>query len=184
MLILASNSPRRKELLEKLQINFVCDPVDVDETVSGDLPVSSVAEVLALRKANAGLIKHPDDTVIGSDTIVVINNEILGKPKNATNAKQMLQLLSDSVHKVYTGVAIKNSQKIITFTECTEVAFDNLSDYEIDEYINSGETDDKAGAYAIQGLGSKFIKWIKGDFYNVVGLPINRLYNELKNMER
>ena len=183
MLILASNSPRRKEILEKLQFNFICDPVDVDETVCDNVQFSQVAELLALRKAEAGFRLHPNDTVIGSDTVVVVKDRILGKPKDKLDAKVMLKLLSGNIHKVYTGVAIINAQKTVSFTECSEVAFDNLSDSEIDDYISSGEPMDKAGSYGVQGLGCRFIKWIKGDYYNVMGLPANRLYRELKGMD-
>ncbi len=183
MLILASNSPRRKEILEKLQYKFICSPVDVDESFEPSVDCSKVAEILALRKAKAGLEKHPKDTIIGSDTVVVIDNQILLKPRDENDAFGMLQKLSGRTHQVYTGVAICNSKETVSFTDCAYVTFDKISDMEIYDYISSGEPMDKAGAYAVQGIGCKFIKEIKGDYYTVMGLPSNKVYRALEGME-
>lgn len=183
MLILVSNSPRRKEILQKLGFEFLCKPVDVDETIPLKADAEGIAQLLAERKAGAGLLINPDDTVIGSDTVVVLENKILGKPKDKADATRMLKLLSDKTHTVYTGVCIKNKNKTVAFTESTKVCFAALTDDEINNYIETGEPMDKAGAYAIQGVGCKFIKWIKGDYYAVMGLPSNSLYKALKNME-
>ncbi len=183
MLILASNSPRRKEILEKMQINFICFPVEVDESFDEGVECSKVAEQLALRKAKAGLRLNPNDTVIGSDTVVVVDDKILLKPKDRLDAYNMLKQLSGKTHYVYTGVAICNAKTTFSFTDYASVTFDVLSDDEINGYISSNEPMDKAGAYAVQGLGCKFIKEIKGDYYTVMGLPANRLYRALEGME-
>lgn len=182
MLILASNSPRRKEILEKLQFNFVCSPADVDESFDDSIGTSKVAEILAFRKAKAVLLQRPNDTIIGSDTVVVIDGEILLKPKDKNDAFTMLKKLSGKTHQVYTGVAICSSSKTVSFTECANVTFDEINDDEIYDYISTLEPMDKAGAYAVQGIGCKFIKEIKGDYYTVMGLPANRLYRALKEM--
>lgn len=183
MLILASNSPRRKEILERMQYSFICAPVEVDESFDASVDSSKVAEMLALRKAKAGLLEHPDDTIIGSDTVVVIDNQILLKPKDADDAYNMLLKLSGRTHQVYTGVAICNKEKTVSFAESASVTFDNISDVEIYDYISTLEPMDKAGAYAVQGIGCKFIKEIKGDYYTVMGLPANKVYRALEGME-
>ena len=171
MLILASKSPRRVEILSSLGFVFKCSPVDVDEIYPKKLNPAKVAGYLAEKKARAAISAHPDDIVIASDTVVVFNNKIFGKPKSLNDAKTMLKALSGKKHIVYTGVSIKSKNKNIAFTEKTYVYFSKISDAEIDEYITSGEPNDKAGAYAIQGKGCRFIKKIKGDFYTVLGLP-------------
>ena len=183
MLILASNSPRRKEILEKLQYDFICSAVDVDESFDSAVDCSKVAEILALRKAEEGLKKHPDDTVLGSDTVVVIDNQILLKPTDEKDAYNMLKKLSGRTHQVYTGVAICNKNKTVSFTDCASVTFDTISDDEIYSYISSREPMDKAGSYAVQGIGCKFIKEIRGDYYTVMGLPANKVYRALEGME-
>lgn len=183
LLILASNSPRRKEILEKMQYKFICAPVEVNESFDNTVDCSKVAEMLALRKAKAGLSEHPNDTIIGSDTVVVIDNQILLKPKDTDDAYNMLSKLSGRTHQVYTGVAICNSEKSISFTDCASVTFDTISDTEIFDYISTLEPMDKAGAYAVQGIGCKFIKEIKGDYYTVMGLPSNKVYRALEGMD-
>ena len=125
----------------------------------------------------------PKDIIIGSDTIVYINKEILGKPKDSTDAYNMLKKLSNKTHKVITGVAIIKDSHIESFTDVAKVTFKKLTDEEIYEYIDTKEPMDKAGAYAIQGIGSKFIKKVKGDFYTVMGLPKEALTKKLKEMK-
>lgn len=174
-LILASGSPRRKELLEKLQIPFSVIVSECDETVPAHVPAESAAELLAVRKAMAVAKQHPDATVIGADTTVLLDGEILGKPKNEADCKRMLRMLSGKTHQVITGVAVFQNGRSMSFSEETRVEFYALSDAEIDGYAASGEPYDKAGAYGIQGQGALLVAGIHGDYYNVVGLPIARL---------
>lgn len=180
MLILASKSPRRTEILDLLQLEHRCVPSNVSENIDGICDISAVAETLAVRKAQDIFLKNNEDTVIGADTIVTVDNEILGKPKDIADAKRMLRLLSGKTHIVYTGVSVINKEKSVSFTSENYVTFYSLSEKEIEEYIISGEPMDKAGAYAIQGIGAKFVKSLNGDFFAVMGLPAARLYNELK----
>jgi len=183
MLVLASGSPRRKEILEKLGFDFVSCKTDVDETIPENLDPSEIATYLATLKAEASLLDYPTDTVIGSDTIVVLDDKVLGKPQNEEDAKRMLKALSGKTHVVYTGVCVASADKKESFCDKTCVTFAALSDYEIDEYIATGEPMDKAGAYGIQGYGCRFVSSINGDFYSVMGLPANRLYEVLKRFD-
>ncbi len=183
MLILASASPRRRKIMEKLGLNFKCLPENIDETLPNNIELSKSAEYLAIKKAEACLNKHNCDTVIGSDTVVVADGVILGKPKDRYDAARMLKMLSGKEHIVYTGVAIANSTKKVSFTSSVTVAFDELSDSDIEWYISTGEPMDKAGAYAVQGLACRFIKGINGDFYSVMGLPAQRLFRELNDFD-
>ncbi|MDP4162431.1 MAG: Maf family protein [Bacillota bacterium] len=179
-LILASSSPRRKELLENLQLTFDTSTSEVDESFEeGALPEDVVIE-LALRKANSVFRTNPEAFVIGSDTIVTADGLILGKPQNSDEAFDMLKLLSGRKHDVYTGVTILSPVKSVSFYEKTEVMFWELTDEEIRWYIQSGEPFDKAGSYGIQGLGSIFVKQITGDYFTVVGLPVSRTIRALK----
>lgn len=180
MLILASGSPRRKEILEKLGFEFIIQKTDADESYPKGLAVSDIAQHLASVKAATSLANNPTDTVIGSDTIVVLEGRVLGKPVDADDARNMLRSLSGKTHKVYTGVCVASAKKTVSFTVETDVEFATLNDAEIEEYIASGEPMDKAGAYGIQGLGCRFVRSIKGDYYSVMGLPANRLYEVLK----
>ncbi len=180
MLILASASPRRQELISIITKDFLVLPANVDESFEDSILAESVPEMLAVRKALAVSKEHPNDTVIGCDTSVIINGEILGKPKDDTDAFRMLKLLSGNTHKVITGCAIFKNAKSISFSEVTEVTFYSLTDKEIEDYILTGEYKDKAGAYGIQGYGSLLVKEIKGDYFNVVGLPVARLNKTLK----
>lgn len=182
-LILASGSPRRKQLLEQGQLQFSISTSQVDEALTHTTIPSEVVEQLALRKANDVLSRHEDGIIIGADTIVSINGTILGKPNDETEAFQMLQQLSNNNHDVYTGVAIVSKEKTVVFHEKTTVSFWELSQEEIQQYIKSGEPFDKAGSYGIQGLGALFVKKIDGDYFNVVGLPLARTVRELKNFE-
>ncbi|OIJ18377.1 septum formation inhibitor Maf [Anaerobacillus alkalidiazotrophicus] len=181
-LILASGSPRRKQLLEQGKLEFSISTSTVDENVDETTP-NEVVEELAMRKAKDVLLRHDDSIIIGADTIVSINGQILGKPNNETEATEMLQLLSGNDHDVYTGVAILSKEKTVLFHEKTVVSFWELTNEEIFQYIASGEPFDKAGSYGIQGLGALFVKKIHGDYFTVVGLPLARTIRELKTFE-
>jgi len=182
LLILASQSPRRKELLKKLQIPFQVVASNIDERLFADLPPTDLVVTLAEQKAKAVSRFYPDSFVIGADTIVTLDNEILGKPSDRQEAKQMLKRLSGRTHTVYTGVAVAHKQIVESFIDKTEVTFWEVSEEEIDSYLDSGEPFDKAGAYGIQGLGALFVQAISGDYYSVVGLPIARLSRLLTKM--
>ena len=177
--ILASQSPRRKELLALLGIEFEAIPADIDEEIDINKDLVSEIEKLSYQKANHIYKDHTDCLVIGSDTIVKIGNHVLGKPKSFEQAKEMLTMLSDNTHEVVTGVTIIVNDKVETFSSIAKVTFYPLTEKEIDEYIKTNEPMDKAGSYAIQGLGAKFIKSIDGDFYTIMGLPIGELYHRL-----
>ena len=178
-LILASASPRRQELLTLLNLPFTTFPTDVDETLPDSISPIEAVQQLAYKKAEAALQAHNGSIIIGCDTIVVHNNQILGKPADHEDALQMLSQLSDETHDVYTGVCILSNQQTLLFYEKTEVTFWELTQQEILAYIESGEPFDKAGSYGIQGKAALFVKGIRGDYYNVVGLPISRLQREL-----
>lgn len=179
-LILASGSPRRKELLEKVSIPFTVVVSDVEEKVDPALSPSDIVMSLAEQKAAAVAERFRDSVVLGSDTVVVYGGEILGKPANEEDAKTTLGKLSGKTHQVLTGVAILHQEKKIVFYEQTDVTFWPLTDEDIEEYVLSGEPMDKAGSYGIQGLGSLFVKEIRGDYFSVVGLPLSRTARELK----
>lgn len=180
-LILASNSPRRKLLLEQMNIPFTVfsSKVKVNEDYDETLSATEIVQVLAKRKAKAVLAEHSDAVVLGSDTIVVLNGQVLGKPKDKEEAKEMLSMLSGRTHSVLTGVAIVSADKEVIFAIETFVEFYKLSDEEIDYYVSTNEPLDKAGAYGIQGIGAFLVKKIEGDFFSVVGLPIARTVREL-----
>lgn len=179
-LILASKSPRRKQLLSLLDIPFDVAPADIEETINEDKPLREEIEKLSFLKANAVFKDNKDAIVIGSDTIVTLDNKVLGKPKDKEDAKRMLRLLQDNKHVVITAVTIISSKMSETFSVVSDVYFYPLSDEEIDMYLESDEAYDKAGAYAIQGLGSKYIKKIDGDYYAIMGFPIGEVYHRLK----
>jgi septum formation protein len=201
MLVLASASPRRQELLRNAGISFAVQPADIDETPLPGEPPQACAERLAREKALAVWLTRPQDVVLGADTIVVVDEMILGKPVDAEDATRMLRLLSGRVHRVITGVCVveaaagrqspaasKNlpvhpsrsavevlrteNRELRTGSETTLVTMNQLSDEEIRDYVASGEPMDKAGAYAIQGRASRWIPRIEGDYTNVVGLPV------------
>lgn len=180
MIILASSSPRRKELLSMVGINYVCIPSQAEEIIPEGLPNESVSEYLSGVKAAEVFKAHPDDTVIGSDTTVMIDGEILGKPADREEAFLMLRKLSGKLHTVYTGVTILSPQCSESFTSKTEVEFFELSDEEILNYIDTGEPMDKAGAYGIQGKGAVLVKRIHGDYFTVMGLPVAETVRRLK----
>ena len=178
-ILLASGSPRRKELLTLLDIPFKTFSTDIDESIPPELDAVEAVEQLAFRKANAAFLTHKDQVVIGCDTIVVLDGAILGKPADHEEAYRTLSKLSGNTHLVYTGVCIMSEGKTICFHEKTSVTFWKLTDTDINKYIESGDPFDKAGSYGIQGKAALFVKEIKGDYYNVVGLPISRLAREL-----
>lgn len=179
-LILASASPRRRELLRLITGAFQAVAVETDETPPAGVPPSEVAEVLARRKAEAGAARWPDCAVIGADTIVVLDGAILGKPRSEAHAREMLSRLSGRSHRVYTGVAVTDRDGTESFTEGAEVRFVPLDAARIDAYVAGGEPMDKAGAYGIQGAGALFVGGITGDFYAVVGLPVCKLSEILR----
>jgi septum formation protein len=180
-LILASSSPRRKELLENLHLTFEISSSNVDESFSPDLTPEEAVKELASRKASFVAEKEPKAFVIGSDTVVVHEGDILGKPSDREEALFMLKKLSGKTHSVFTGVSIISPEREIQFYEKTDVVFWELSQEEMDAYISSGEPFDKAGGYGIQGFGSFLVREIKGDYFSVVGLPISRTVRELRH---
>lgn len=179
-IILASKSPRRIELLSLLNVDFDTIPADIDEQIDINNDLKKEIEKLSFQKANHIYQNNKDALVIGADTIVSINDKVLGKPKSYEHAKDMLRLLSNNTHIVITGVTIISKDKVETFSSIAKVTFVELSEQEIDDYIKTNEPMDKAGAYAIQGIGAKFIKHIDGDFYTIMGLPIAELYQRMK----
>ncbi|MBR1832110.1 MAG: septum formation inhibitor Maf [Ruminiclostridium sp.] len=180
MIILASQSPRRKELFSLITADFKIIPAVGEERADRSLPPSEYVVELAKHKALEVAEKYPEEVVIGADTVVVINGEILGKPKDEADAKRMLRLLSGTEHSVYTGMCLSCGNMNRNFCEETKVRFFTLSDREIEEYTASGEPFDKAGAYGIQGTGALLVSGITGDYYNVMGLPVGRLYREMR----
>ena len=171
-IILASGSPRRKSLLESLGLNFSVYRPDVNEEYIPREEPSEYCMRLAGLKANAGADVFPDDVIIAADTIVVVDGEILGKPHGRADAERMLRLLSGREHEVITGLAVIRREGLNVADVHTTVKFRAMSDADISAYLNTPEPYDKAGAYAVQGLGALFIEGINGDFYNVVGLPL------------
>ncbi|MEE8808539.1 MAG: Maf family protein [Lactimicrobium sp.] len=182
-LVLASRSPRRKEILSLCGASFICDPADVDETIDLTRPLSEEIERLSVKKAETVLARHPDAVVIGSDTMVVIDNKPLGKPHTNEAAFAMLKSLQGRTHHVLTGLCIISKEACYRTSTSTAVHFLEMSDEEINRYIATGECSDKAGAYAIQGYGGRYIKGIEGDYYAVMGLPLHLVYEELKRRQ-
>jgi septum formation protein len=180
--VLASASPRRKELLEKIGLIFVVDPSDYPEDLTDDMNPLDFAKAISLEKAKTVASKYPDSLIIAADTFGVLRGKIIGKPHTTEEACQMLRALRGKSHRVITGFTILDtkSQHTITRAVETRVYFSKLSDEEIDNYVKSGEPLDKAGAYAIQGLGSVIVEKISGDYYNVMGLPLQALTESLK----
>ena len=181
-IILASKSPRRKELLEKCGLPFACMPMETDESLEQGDTLEEKIRLLSERKACARLNVNPDAVVIGSDTIVTLDNEILGKPADREDAKRMLRELSGRTHRVITGVCItdKTTGQRDSFAVTTDVYFRDLTDEEILIYIDTSRPYDKAGAYGIQEGACIFVSRIDGDYYNVVGLPICEVNLRLK----
>lgn len=182
-IILASASPRRKELLSKLDIDFIVKTLyDVDESFPASLPVVQVPQYISRKKADAYRQEmQENDMVITADTVVAVGRRILGKPKSAEEARVMLKLLSDRYHRVVTGVTIMTAKRTETFATVSRVRFTRLNDEEIDYYISKYKPFDKAGAYGIQEwIGMVGITELNGSYFNVMGLPVQRLYAKLK----
>ncbi len=177
--VLASQSPRRKELLKLIFDNFQILPSNADETVPDNIGIESYCEYLAKIKARDIANDHPESLVIGADTIVVIDNTVLGKPSNREEAINMLKSLSGRTHSVYTGCFLILGEKNVSFTVKTDVTFYELTLDEITEYVDSGDCFDKAGGYGIQTKGATLVKEICGDYNNVVGLPVSKLKREI-----
>lgn len=185
MLILASASPRRQELLRNANIPFTAKPTDISEDARPGEAPQACAERLAREKALAIAHLYPDAFVLGADTIVVVDGEMLGKPRDSADAARMLRLLSGRCHQVITGVClIKPSSgalpEHVTASETTLVTFERLTDEEVQYYVSTREPMDKAGAYAIQGIASRWVSRIDGDYSNVVGLPVPLLYRLMR----
>lgn len=184
-IILASKSPRRRELLAQMGLtDFQIIPAVGEEIVDPALDPPALAEALALHKAREVARDHaaPGDLVIGADTIVVLDSQVLGKPRDTDHALEMLTALSGRQHHVYTGVAVLRDGVELAEHEDTEVHFRPLTREEILRYIATGEPMDKAGAYGVQGFFARYIKGLKGSYANVMGLPVSRLYQELKEL--
>lgn len=184
-LILASGSPRRKELLEKIGLPFTVQPAMGEERITQKSPAAVVMELSRQKAEEIAAAQTEDCIIIGADTVVARGEKIMGKPKDAADAKQMLRSIADDCHQVYTGVTLIRTgahPQSVTFQEKTDVYLYPISDAELDAYIASGDPMDKAGAYGIQGDFAIYVKRIVGDYYNVVGLPIGRVYQELKRM--
>ena len=181
-LILASKSPRRYEILNNLGYDFTVLTKPTDENSNITLPQDLVKE-LAYKKASAVAdLSDEESVIIGCDTVVAIQDKILGKPKDEQHAREMLQMLSENVHSVYSGLCLIKGNKVLTEYCKTDVYFDKLTQKDIDWYINQNEWEDKAGGYGIQGKAAVFVQRIDGDYFNVVGLPVNLLYNMLNKI--
>ncbi len=180
-LILASQSPRRKELLGLFHIPFAVQVADIDETMDPSLPPDQEVARVSLAKALA-VEAEPEDVVIAADTIVVCQGQVLGKPKDEEDACRMLRLLSGADHEVMTGLSVVQGQKQFVCTQITKIRFRKLTEREILAYVKSGEPMDKAGAYGIQGGAALFVEGMEGDYYNVMGLPVCRLSQILQEL--
>ncbi len=193
MLILASASPRRQELLRNAGISFIVEPTDILEMPKAGEEGKAFVERLAREKAQAIAQHHPHDFVLGADTTVVVDEKILNKPSDATDAAAMLRMLSGRTHQVMTGVCViappgrnrkrtgnRDQRTEVVRAELTSVTFERLGDEDITFYVNTGEWRDKAGAYGIQGIASRWISRIEGDYFNVVGLPVALLHRMLR----
>lgn len=181
-LILASASPRRRELLEKLNLSFTIDPAAGPEEAPGDIGAAETVKTLSAAKALEVALRHPGCVIIGADTVVESDGAILGKPADKADAFSMLRALSGREHRVFTGVTVTDGSTVLSQAEMTRVFFRNLSDREIEAYIATGEPMDKAGAYGYQGFAGLFVERIEGDYFNVVGLPLCRLSQMLASL--
>ncbi len=177
-LILASGSPRRREMFDLMGLRYTLRPSDADEALS-PCPPGEMVETLALRKAASVKKSAPGCCVVGADTIVYLDGRIIGKPADEADASRILRLLSGRTHTVYTGVAIVTDEKQIVFHETTDVTFASLTEAEIADYVASGEPMDKAGAYGVQGIGAVLVARVEGCYFNVIGLPIPTFYRKL-----
>lgn len=183
MIYLASGSPRRREILSSAGIRFTVISADADETIAQSTPPQLAVKELALRKLYAVRDSvTSEDVIITADTVVCLNGKILGKPHDRGDAQRMLSSLSGVSHQVYTGFAVCQGSRIISDFDVTQVVMRTISDDEILQYVATGECDDKAGAYAIQGMGGVFVERIDGSYQNVVGLPLCKVYSALKEL--
>lgn len=183
--ILASASPRRQELIKLIFDSVEILPADCDETLPEGIGAREAVECLSKIKNEAsGKLTEKENLIISADTVVSVDDEILGKPIDKEDARRMISLLSGKVHQVYTGVTLSLNGKTKTFSEKTDVEFFDLTEKEIEEYISSKEPYDKAGSYGIQGKAGLLVKGINGDYYNVVGFPIARLKREIEEFIR
>ncbi len=182
-IILASNSPRRKELLGGLGYDFEIRVLQgIDESYPGGLSMEAIPQYISQKKADAYTIAD-DEILLTADTVVVLGNEVLGKPRDAEDARRMLRALSGNTHHVVTGVCLKTNAARHTFSVTTEVTFRQLDDHEIDYYIENYRPYDKAGAYGIQEwIGYVGVEGIRGSYFNVMGLPVQRIYQELQKL--
>ena len=183
-IVLSSNSPRRKELLGELGIDFEVRVIEgSDETYPKELSVEEVPQYIAREKARVYIVDK-DEVLLTADTVVVLGNEIMGKPHDEADAMRMLRQLSGKTHQVITGVCLKTCDKQVTFSDITDVSFAELTEEEIKFYVDNFRPLDKAGAYGIQEwIGLAGVTGIKGSHFNVVGLPVHRVYAELKKLE-
>ena len=183
-IVLSSNSPRRKELLGELGIDFEVRVIEgIDETYPKELSVEEVPQYIAREKARVYIVDK-DEVLLTADTVVVLGNEIMGKPHDEADAMRMLRQLSGKTHQVITGVCLTTNDKQVTFADVTDVSFADLTDEEIKYYVDNFRPLDKAGAYGIQEwIGLAGVTGIKGSYFNVVGLPVHRVYAELKKLE-
>ena len=180
-IILASQSPRRRELLALLRVPFTVKVADIDETMDPSQAAYDEVARLSYEKAVA-VEREKDDIVIAADTIVVCDGAVLGKPKDEAQAKQMLAMLSGRAHQVMTGMTVLRGNRAITSTTVTDIHFRELSEKEIEDYVATGEPMDKAGSYGIQGGAALFAEKMHGDYYNVMGLPVCRLWQMLREI--
>lgn len=178
-IILASASPRRKEILELADLKFAVMPSDAQEITTKTAPNEVVMELASIKAKDIYKKSEKQSMIVGADTVVAYQGQILGKPTDKADAKRMLTMLSGQTHEVYTGVCVIEDGKTKTFYEETKVTFYEISDEQINHYIKTGEPMDKAGSYGIQGKAAVFIKGIEGDYYNVVGFPIARFLQEI-----
>lgn len=178
-IILASASPRRKEILQLADLDFDIMPSNAEEITTKTAPQEVVMELASIKAKDIYEQSDKQSMIVGADTVVAYQGQILGKPSDKEDAKRMLSMLSGQTHEVYTGVCVIEDGEVKTFYEETKVTFYEISEDEIDHYIQTGEPMDKAGSYGIQGKAAVFIKGIEGDYYNVVGFPIARFLHEI-----
>ena len=185
-IVLASKSPRRQQLLAGMDLQFTVQTKEVDESFPEEMPLNEVAPFLSRKKAESfDALELPDNfLLITADTVVIVDDQILNKPADSAEAVEMLSLLSGKTHQVVTGVTLRCKEKMIVFSECSDVTFGDLTAAEIEWYVGQYQPFDKAGAYGIQEwIGYIAIKGVSGSFYNVMGLPTHRLFQELKQFE-
>jgi septum formation protein len=183
-LVLASGSPRRRELLTQAGFTFEVVPADIDETRHPNEAPTDYVRRLALEKAQTIAARHPAATILGADTTVVLAGEVMNKPTDAADAEHMLRLLSNRTHQVHTGVAVVTPTSTSSHVETTHVVFREITEDELATYLASGDAKDKAGAYGIQGYAARWIPRIEGDYFNVVGLPLSRVVELLQQTHR